>query len=142
MCSSDLGSQCLRAGDIAKHLGLGRTAPLLRVQIVGKAENRPISASEHFFDEKRFPDFAERLASLRSISKVYAHYGIGDYTRKWSRITAALPTPEIARLLGQPKTRPILQVEALNVDQEGAPLQYSVARFVGDMVQLMVTDDS
>jgi GntR family phosphonate transport system transcriptional regulator len=33
-------------------------------------------------------------------------------------------------------------VEALNVDQEGSPLQYSVARFVGDMVQLMVTDDS
>ena len=137
-----LGSQSLRAGDIAKHLGLTRTAPLLRVQIVGKAENRPISVSEHFFDEKRFPDFADRLASLRSISKVYAHYGIGDYTRKWSRITAALPTPEIARLLGQPKTRPILQVEALNVDQEASPLQYSVARFVGDMVQLMVTDDS
>ena len=137
-----LGSQSLRAGDIAKHLGLTRTAPLLRVQIVGKAENRPISVSEHFFDEKRFPDFAERLASLRSISKVYTHYGIGDYTRKWSRITAALPTPEIARLLGQPKTRPILQVEALNVDQKGSPLQYSVARFVGDLVQLMVADDN
>lgn len=69
-----LGSQSLRAGDIAKHLGLSRAAPLLRVQIVGKAENRPISVSEHFFDEKRFPDFADRLASLRSISKVYAHY--------------------------------------------------------------------
>ena len=65
------------------------------------------------------------------MSKVYAHYGIDDYTRKWSRITAALPSPEVARLLGQPKTRPILQVEALNVDQQGAPLQYSITRFVG-----------
>ena len=70
---------------------------------------------------KRFPDFAERLTALKSVSKVYAHYGIDDYTRKWSRITAALPSPEVARLLGQPKTRPILQVEALNVDQQGAP---------------------
>ena len=70
---------------------------------------------------KRFPDFAERLTALKSVSKVYAHYGIDDYTRKWSRITAALPSPEAARLLGQPKTRPILQVEALNVDQQGAP---------------------
>ena len=26
-------------------------------------------------------------------------------------------------------------------DQQGAPLQYSVARFVGDLVQLMVTDE-
>ena len=137
-----LGSQTLRAADVAKHLGLARTAPLLRVQLVGKAENRPISASEHYFDEKRFPDFADRLTALKSVSKVYAHYGIGDYTRKWSRITAALPSPEVARLLGQPKTRPILQVEALNIDQAGAPLQYSITRFVGDLVQLMVTDET
>ncbi|EHK65823.1 phosphonate metabolism transcriptional regulator PhnF [Achromobacter arsenitoxydans] len=137
-----LGSQTLRAAEIAKHLGLSRSAPLLRVQMVGKAENRNISASEHYFDEKRFPDFAERIAALHSVSKVYAHYGIGDYTRKWSRITAALPSPEVARLLGQPKTRPILQVEALNVDQDGAPLQYSITRFVGDLVQLMVADDA
>ncbi|WP_287931968.1 UTRA domain-containing protein, partial [Achromobacter sp.] len=116
--------------------------PLLRVQMVGKAENRPISASEHYFDEKRFPDFIERMNALRSVSKVYAHYDIGDYTRKWSRITATLPSPEVARILGQPKTRPILQVEALNVDQAGAPLQYSITRFVGDLVQLMVADDS
>ena len=79
---------------------------------------------------------------IRDRSKVYAHYDIGDYTRKWSRITAALPSPEVARILGQPKTRPILQVEALNVDQAGAPLQYSITRFVGDLVQLMVADDS
>lgn len=72
------------------------------------------------------------MNALRSVSKVYAHYGIGDYTRKWSRITATLPSPEVARILGQPKTRPILQVEALNVDRAGALLQYSITRFVGD----------
>ena len=42
----------------------------------------------------------------------------------------------------RPKTRPILQVEALNIDQAGAPLQYSITRFVGDLVQLMVTDET
>ena len=50
-----LGSQTLRAADIAKHLGLPRNAPLLRVHLAGKAENRPISASEHYFDESAFP---------------------------------------------------------------------------------------
>ena len=53
-----------------------------------------------------------------------------------------LSTPtDVARLLGQPKTRPILQVEALNVDEKQAPLQYSVTRFGGDFVQLVVSDD-
>ena len=31
------------------------TRALLRVHLAGKAENRPISASEHYFDESAFP---------------------------------------------------------------------------------------
>lgn len=134
--------QSLRAGDIAAHLGLERTASLLRVQAQGKAEDRCIDVSEHYFDEARFPDFAEQVRERRSISRAFAHYGVTDYTRQWSRITAALPTPEIARLLGQPKTRPILQVESLNVDGDSTPLQYSVTRFGGDLVQLVVASDT
>jgi GntR family phosphonate transport system transcriptional regulator len=134
-------SGTLKAADIAQQLGLPRNATLLRVQLLGKAENRTINVSEHYFDDKRFPGFADKLASARSISKTYRQYSIADYTRKWSRITATLPTEETARLLGQPKTRPILQVEALNIDQDGAPLQYGITRFCGDWVQLMVTDE-
>ena len=124
-----LGSQTLRAADIAKHLGLPRNAA---ARASGGQGRKPAHQRVRtLLRRKRFPDFAERLTALKSVSKVYAHYGIDDYTRKWSRITAALPSPEVARLLGQPKTRPILQVEALSVDQQGAPLQYSITRFVG-----------
>lgn len=136
-----LNSQTLRNAEIAQHLGLARNAPILRVQLLGKAETRTVNVSEHYFDEKRFPGFAEKLASAHSISKVYKQFGVADYTRKWSRITAALPSEEIARLLSQPKTRPILQVEALNVDLDLAPLQYGITRFCGDWAQLMVTDE-
>jgi GntR family phosphonate transport system transcriptional regulator len=51
-----------------------------------------------------------------------------------------MPSAPVARLLNQPKTRPVLQVEALNVDIDGAPLQYSMVRFAGDWVQLTVSD--
>jgi len=137
-----LGSQVLRAADIARHLGLARTAPVLRVQLIGRAENKTMNVSEHYFDQTRFADLPEKLTASRSLSKAYVQFGIGDYTRKWSRITATLPEPDVARMLGQPKTRPILQVEALNVDAEGSPLQYSLTRFAGDWVQLTVSDDS
>jgi len=137
-----IGSQVLRAADIARHLGLARTAPLLRVQLIGRAEDRTINVSEHHFDQTRFSDLPEKLAALRSLSKAYVQYGIGDYTRKWSRITAALPEADVARMLGQPKTRPILQVEALNVDAAGEPLQYSVTRFAGDWVQISISDET
>ena len=137
-----IDSLVLRNADVARHLGLPRSHPLLRVQLIGKAEGTPINVSEHYFDERRFPDFADELARQRSVSKVYAHFGVDDYTRKWSRITAALPSSEVTRLLGQPKTRPILQIESLNVDQAGVPLQYSLTRFVGDWVQLVISDDN
>lgn len=134
-----IGSQVVRAADIAHHLGLARTASVLRVQLLGKAENKTMNVSEHYFDPTRFPDLAEHLLANRSISKTYALYGVKDYTRKWSRITATLPEADVARLLGQPKTRPILQVESLNVDEHGKPLQYSLTRFIGDGVQLMIS---
>ena len=77
----------------------------------------------------------------QSISRALAGFGIADYTRKWSRITAAMPSAPVARLLNQPKTRPVLQVEALNVDIDGAAVQYSMTRFAGDWVQLTVSDN-
>jgi GntR family phosphonate transport system transcriptional regulator len=137
-----IGSQIVRAADIAAHLDLPRASSLLRVQLLGKAENRTISVSEHYFDHARFPEWADKLKISRSISKTYAQYGIGDYTRLWSRITAALPEPDIAHLLSQPKTRPVLQVESLNIDQQRRPLQYSRTRFAGDQVQLMMADEN
>jgi len=135
-----LETQTMRAPEIAKHLGLARTAPILRVQMLGKAEDRTIDVAEHYFDAQRFPGMDEQLRASESISRAFAHFGIADYTRKWSRITATMPSAPVARLLNQPKTRPVLQVEALNVDLDGVPVQYSLVRFAGDWVQLTVSD--
>jgi GntR family phosphonate transport system transcriptional regulator len=137
-----LGCQSVKSAEASRHLGLPRATPLLRIMSMGKAENRIMDVSEHYLEERRFPDFAERLRAAKSITKVYAQYDISDYTRKWSRVTAALPSDDIARLLSQPRTRPVLQVEALNVDPRGKPLQYSVSRFAGDWVQLVISDDA
>ena len=109
--------------------------------MVGKAEARTIDVSEHYFDPRRFPGMAEAVRDTGSISRALAGFGIADYTRKWSRITAAMPSAPVARLLNQPKTRPVLQVEALNVDIDGVPVQYSLTRFAGDWVQLTVSDN-
>lgn len=135
-----LSSHTLKSAPIAKHLELARTASLTCLRTMGKTDKRALCVAEHYFDSARLPDLAEQYAALQSITKVYAHYGIEDYTRRWSRITAALPSDDIARLLGQPKSRPILQIEYLNVDTEDKPLQYSITRFTGDWVQLVIND--
>lgn len=136
-----LDSQIVKSAEAARNLGLARNAGLLRVTLIGRSERAPVSLSEHYLDAGRFPGFAEELAARQSISKVYAHFGIQDYTRKWSRITAILPSADVARQLGQSRTRPVLQVEALNVDADGRPLQYGITRFAGDWVQLLVGEE-
>ena len=119
-----LGSQTLRAADIAKHLGLPRNRCCCAC--IWRQGRKP--AHQRVRTLLRRAHFAERLTALKSVSKVYAHYGIDDYTRKWSRITAALPSPEVARLLGQPR-------HPAGRGAERGParraLQYSITRFVG-----------
>jgi GntR family phosphonate transport system transcriptional regulator len=134
-------SGVVQDAEIAKHLKLPKQANLLHIRLIGKTESRNLNISDHYFEQKRFPQFAEWLRQSHSVSKVYAQYGIDDYVRAWSRITAVLPDAEIAHLLNQSKLRPILQIEALNVDMDKKPLQYSITRFVGDGVQLVVSDD-
>lgn len=135
-----LGRQTLRNAEAAGHLGLARNAELLRIRTLRRSGKRAISLAEHYLDAQRFSGFAEHFETLNSMSRAYEQYGVSDYTRKWSRITATLPDPETARLLGQPKTRPVLQVEALNVDSRGKPLQYGITRFGADWVQLVIGD--
>jgi len=137
-----LGSQVLKSAEIGKHLKLARGAGILRVQTLGKAEGRIITVADHYFDDARLPGFADALRASRSVSRALARYDLADYARAWSRITTTLPPADIARLLSQPRTRPVLQVEALNVDRDGVPLQYSLTNFAGDRVQLTINGDS
>ena len=63
-------------------------------------------------------------------------HGVADYTRRESRITAKLPSPEVAAQLRQPTSRPVLQVESMNVDLAGTPIEWARAWFAGDRVKL------
>jgi GntR family phosphonate transport system transcriptional regulator len=62
-------SQILRAPEIAKHLGLSRTAEILHVQMLGKAEGRTIDVAEHYFDPKRFPGFEDKVSETIDLAR-------------------------------------------------------------------------
>ncbi|MGA8784451.1 MAG: UTRA domain-containing protein, partial [Polaromonas sp.] len=58
-----------------------------------------------------------------------------------SRITAQIPDAAIAAHLRQPVSRPVLQVESVNVDTAGLPIEFATTWFAGDRVKLTVTHD-
>jgi GntR family phosphonate transport system transcriptional regulator len=73
-----------------------------------------------------------------SVTQTLEHYKVRDYFRKSTRIIARMPTAQEARELGQPKTRPVLITESVNVDARGVPVEFGVSLFASDWVQIVV----
>lgn len=143
--SSDVqlvGSDTVPANtELARLFELPVGATLFRLKTVSDADGRIVDASTMFFPAERFPGLPEVYAELHSVTRTLAHFGVADYTRKFTRVTARLPDSETLDMLHIPKNRPVLHVKSLNVDAEGKPVQYGITRFNGDLVQLVMEDE-
>ncbi|MDA0785397.1 MAG: phosphonate metabolism transcriptional regulator PhnF [Proteobacteria bacterium] len=121
---------------VARALDLRRGTRVVLLETVGMADEVPISLGAHHFPAKRFPELIEAFKDSNSISSALAAAGVADYWRKSTRVTAGLPDSRETGLLEMPKTRPLLVCESVNVDQDGAPIEFGRASFVADRVQI------
>lgn len=137
-----LQAQTVRAtAALAKSLRVPARSPLLALRVMGEAEGQPLHLSERYFPLPRFEGLAQVVRDTGSITAGFAAHGVADYTRRESRITAELPTADIAAQLRQPASRPVLLVESLNVDLAGEPIEWARAWFAGDRVKLTIAHD-
>ena len=123
--------------EIARELGIRRRTPCLYLETFHEVDGQALSMNSGFFPARRFPDLIAVYERTRSITKAFAEHGLDDYWRKITRVTARMPTDEEAAQLRQARNRPILAVESVNVDQTGAPVQFSRTRFAADRTQLI-----
>ena len=124
--------------ELAKELGLKAGAPLIRIEALRLADRTPICVSTSWLSAERFPRAGEIFASVRSMTKLLAHYGIRDYRRASTRITAAIADATDAARLGLALGRPVLVVDATDVDTGGTPLVTKRARFAAEWVEFVV----
>ena len=122
---------------ILKQLGLSSGARVVRLDRIGEVDGRPISVGSHYFPAAKVPGFARLHEELDSITKVLTCLGYGEYTRKETRVTARMPNAVDAEHLQQPRNRPVLVIESLNVDPTGSPIEYGFARYAADRFQLV-----
>jgi GntR family phosphonate transport system transcriptional regulator len=127
---------------VARELHLKSGTRVLVIEHVGEADGVPITYATHYFPAERFNGLAELYGASLSITAALRELGVPDYTRKQTRLSARLPTEIEARHLSQAPARPVLQAEAINVDPDGKPIQYSITRFAGDRVQMLVEPES
>jgi len=137
-----VGSETVRANAAqALALAVPARSALLCLHVIGEAEGQPLHYSDRFFPLPRFAGLEAVVRDSGSITAAFAAHGVDDYTRRDSRITAQMPTPEVAAHLRQSVHRPVLQVASTNVDTAGVPIEHAQAWFAGDRIALTVTHD-
>jgi GntR family phosphonate transport system transcriptional regulator len=127
---------------VAQLLGLARGSRAWRVETSALADGRAIDHGEVYFPLARFPGLDLVFQRTRSVTRTLAEYGVENYFRRLTKVSALLPSAATARVLGQPASRPVLQVESLNVDSQGSPVQYGLTYFAGERVQLVLAPEN
>lgn len=125
----------------AKALELPARSAVLRLQLLGVGAGQLLHASERVFPLPRFDRLEAVLHETGSITEAFTAHGVRDYTRRESRITAQMPSPEVAAMLKQPVNRPVLLVTSVNIDNAGVPIEFATTWFAGDRVKLTVNHD-
>jgi GntR family transcriptional regulator, phosphonate transport system regulatory protein len=126
---------------VAERLALGAGELILRVDLVGYANERPISVASRYSPVERFPGLAEAFKREQSFTAALREFGVHDYRRKVTEIIARLPTAREAHLLRQPKSQPVLASQSVDVDLEGVPISYQDGCFAGARAAFVIDSE-
>lgn len=126
---------------IAERLEIPPGRRIVRLELLRRVDDRPISLATHYLPAERFPGMAEEFVRHRSLSGALQSFGINDYVRVDTMITARLPTIDEARLLEQADSAPILELLGQNGEIGGGIFLYSVTRMSAVRVQLRIQGD-
>ena len=124
--------------ELARALALKTGAALIRIDALRLADRTPICVGTTWLAAKRFPDAGRVYENARSMTKVLAHYGVRDYRRASTRVTAGIVDATDAARLDLALGRPVLVVDSTDVDTDGKPLLTTRARFAAERVEFLV----
>jgi GntR family transcriptional regulator, phosphonate transport system regulatory protein len=131
-------SQGVASRELAQELRLKIGAPLVRIESVRLADRAPICVATTWLAAERFPGAGEVYAKLRSMTRLLEHFGVRDYRRASTRITAAIVDATDASRLDLALGRPILVTDSTDVDLDGRPLVTKRSRFAAERVEFLV----
>jgi GntR family phosphonate transport system transcriptional regulator len=124
--------------ELARRLAVKPGAALVRLDLLRQADRVPICVGTSWLSAARFPDAARIYAAKRSMTRTLAHFGVTDYRRASTRLTAVLADIADGARLALTPGSPILVVESVDVDRHGDPLLTTRARFAAERVEIVV----
>src|SRR5258706_15448445 len=107
---------------VAQRLGLAAGDAVVRLEILRSADRVPISIGTTWLPASRMGDAAKVFRVKRGLTATFAHYGIRDYRRQSTQITAAMADATDAQRLRIAPRPPVLLVESIDVGPSREPL--------------------
>lgn len=123
---------------VATALELTKGADVILLETAGEADGIRICVASAHFPSGRFPGLDDHFRRTGSVTQALHAFGITNYTRRVTHVSSRLPSTREARLLRQPRTKPVLVTESVNVDPNGYPIEYCETRFAAERVKLIV----
>ena len=124
--------------EVARRLSLADGEMVVGLEIVRGADRVPISCATTWLAAALAPDAARIYRKHHSITRVLAHYGVSDYRRQSTRISAAPADAVDAERLRLAPGRAVLVVDSVDVTLAGVPVLTTRGRFAADRVELLV----
>lgn len=124
---------------VCRGLELEKGAPVMRMELLRKADHRPVSISTSWFPLPRFSGMLEAYRASGSITRAFAECDLPDYIRRSTEISAMHAEPEDVLELQLSPGAIVLVTTGVNTDLDGRPVQFAVTRFPADHVQLTVS---
>jgi len=124
--------------DIARRLDLKAGDPVVRLEILRTADGLPLCYTTSWLPAKFAANAARIFRARRSITATLAYFGIKDYRRQSTRITAGAADALDAERLQLSPGRAILIIDSINVTPNGTPVLTNRSRFAADRVELVV----
>ena len=125
-------------GGVATRLRLAENEPVVWIESLRLADDRPICVISHFLPQHLFPNLLAEYHGGSLHEHLATHYAC-TLRRIESLVSAALPQGDDAKLLGMPQNQPVLRVKSVNVsERDGTPLEYALTRFRADRIQLRI----
>lgn len=123
---------------VALALGLVPQTPVLRVESLRAGDGRGLSRSTAWFPLPRFRGLADVFEKSGSVTAALRAFGVEDYVRVKTEISAVHAEPADLADLGLAPGAIVLVTQAVNADAGGGLIQYAVSRFPADRVQFTV----
>ena len=126
------------SGEMASRLALQLGDLLLEMRVVAYSDDLPVSVVTRSCSALRFPRLAEKFGVSGSFTAVLREFGIADYRRRSTDITARMPAAWEARALQQSTRTPVLAYAGEDMDAEGNVISSQIGCFASEKVIVTV----